>query len=313
MRSALIKAIYLPSLLMGAASVLGGTAAAAVRGNDEVVPMILCLIFALSFQAGANLIHRHYDDLYLVGKNMSDGFYEHHSREEFSLLLKGAATIMLVVSLMAAFALVLLSGWWVIITVALLVLTVYLINCPPFCLGRTPLHAFLIFLLFGPIGTIGSSLCQSQINATEPFSWMDIQPACAMSIIMGMMAVNCQMVFNYDSYNTDLGSNRRTFTVLLGRRMNVIFFFIFGLVTALMGEYSALYDHLSLWMLIIIVPIISFIVNTYISFRLWKDPGVKELDFLKILTILNMFFNALLSLLILYNTGMDNPDIKTYF
>lgn len=313
MKSVLMKSINLPSLLMGAASVLGGTAAATVRGNGEVVPTILCLIFALSFQAGANLIHRHYDDLYMVSQNMSDGFYEQHSREEFYILLKGAAFILFVVSLMAAFALVLISGWWVTIICALLVLMVYLINCRPFCLGRTPVYIFLTFLLFGPIGTIGSSLCQSQINATEPFSWYDIQPACAMSIIMGLMAVNCRMICNYESYNKDLACNRRTFTVLLGRRANVIFFFIFGLVTALMGEYSALYDHLSLWMLIIIVPIISFIVNTYISIRLWRDPGVAEIDFLKNLTILNMFFNAFLSLLILCNTGLHNTDIKTYF
>lgn len=313
MGTALVKASNFPTLLMGISSVFGGTAAAAARGNVEWLPMILCLFFAVTIQIAANLVHRYYDNKYELGENDIDGVYNTYTRTEYSQFLKSCALVMFMVSAMPGLALMAVSGWWTLIFAALILLFIYLVNCKPVHLCHTPIYTFITFLVFGPIATIGTSLCQSQIHAVHPFSWFDLQPACNMSIIMGLMAVNCHLVYNYASYNVDLGDGRRTFTVIYGRHMNVMLFFFIGLAYALIGSYAAFVDGLSKWWVYLIVPVITFTVNSYVARRLWLEPSAQEVKKLEMITLLNMLLSGFVSMVILATIGLDNMDTKTYF
>lgn len=291
------------TLYIGLSSVFAGTAAAAVHGNLEVLPAVLCVIFVIFGQLASNLCHRYFDDKYEFGENMSDGLYADGERKTTMRVIHEGMMAATIMAAMAGLSIMTMAGWWTLIVALLLVMVLVICNIGPRPISRTPAYLIATFFIFGPIGVIGTSLVQSQHSTDNMLNWFDIAPAVWMSVVIGLMAVNEHLLFNYRSYLDDRRNKRCTFTVRFGRKANRRMFFINGIVFWVVGIGSSAFEQYDDWMIYTILPTISFAVNCYISYKM-KNKDEKELLRLQRFCHLNIFFFSVLALILLIILGL---------
>ncbi len=215
-RQAVIRSFNLPSLCMGTATVLAGCVAAYLHNNFEFLPALACLVFAWFAQLTANIAYRYIS----LKHNFGEGVFDtgHTWRETLLPVYRALCTGLLIITAMSGLAIMELSGWWSIGLAAIIFILTWIDMAPPMALVRTPFGLIITFLLFGPIGVIGTSLVQSQMGTPIPFNEFDLLPPAILSLRIGLMIVCCHLAYCYVSYPVDLRNSKRTFTVAFGRQ-----------------------------------------------------------------------------------------------
>lgn len=197
-----IKASGLQTLWLGIAAVLGGSAAAAAHGNFAVLPMCLCLVFAIFMQSTNNIIHTYYDIKYgfissqrLAGKQPSG---QEYPIPYILQLLKDGIYTYAVFTCTIGLALFIYGEWWFIIIGAILV-AVELLNF----IGKRPmirsvLFPAITFLLFGPVGVISTELVEiGNYQDISNLLWWDFYPGVIIGFVIGIMALNCHIIIGF--------------------------------------------------------------------------------------------------------------------
>lgn len=214
----LIKAASIQTLWLGVASVIAGTAAAAVHGNTEVYPALACLLFVVFAQCTSNIIHRYYDAKHGYGENEEDniGYCEDIGRPA-EYVLKEGIRVFSILSATAGLAVLSMSGWWTLIFAALIAFFAVVNNLGPYPLSRSVFYPVATFFIFGPVAVIGTELVQSQDTSEIILSWTDLKPAVIMSFITGLMAVNCHVIYGAFHRRKNAVTLRTTFYGRYGR------------------------------------------------------------------------------------------------
>ena len=308
----LSKSINPESLLMGIATVLAGTAAAGLHGNLEILPAILCMLFAVFAQGASNLAHRYMDYRTNSGENIDDNIpRESDSGLSVGLILKEGYYSMMLLATMIGFAIATMTGWWAVVLALIIFIIGWATNAGPM-LVRTPWSLLSTFLLFGPIGVIGTSLVQSLHEATDPLGWYDLSPAVFIGCVMGLMATNCHLVYNFATYRSDLRNSKRTFSIVFGRKAARILFIIIGLSAFFLMLTMCLTLKPERWGLDMIAPSISLIINVYIWWHMKSTSrhlAVQLID----LSIFKLVILSGLTLVFFLITGDPDDSNMTFF
>lgn len=308
----------LQTLWMSAGTVLAGTAGAAIRGNVEVLPAILCLLFGIFAQLTANYYHAWYEE-----KRESDKLfaresliYEDENNEQGHLfairVLKEASTSAFIISLAIGFGLLSIARQplWFILMGAIIYGQFFLLHAGKKPLINTPLSMVFTFLIFGPIGVISTSLIQSQVEAHgNIWNFFDTAPCLYIGAAFGFLALTVHYIFSYANYKLSPDHNRYNLTRLIGLNRMVQMTYINGALAFVLLAAMVLALHISYPLIAVIPAIITLMVNTHVAY-LMKRGNQEDIRRMFMISLYNYVLTAALMLVIFAIIGPPDDSYR---
>ena len=262
----IIKTAIAPTTLwLGIASVVAGSAAAVSHGNFEFLPAVACLVFCVFAQMFSNVTHRYYDDKNHYGENDDDGMYYCDDLDKpVSYVLKETMRVTGIIAATAGLAILAFAGWWALIIALAIAIMVLLTNIGKYPISRSVYYPVMTFLFFGPIAVIGTCIVQSQASASNMVSWWDLEPAVVMSVIIGLMAINCHVIYGSFHRASHFQSSRTTFIGRYGKRGFLLLSMAITIAYVAIGVIAPITMNLmdKPW-LYISIPVLSGVFNYY--------------------------------------------------
>lgn len=308
------------SLIMGIGTVIAGTAAAVVRGNMEVLPATVCLLFAIFLQLGANYFHsycelgRYYDTLEGNAALLpTDGM--HSDKQLSKRLLQEAATACLLVSLMLGMTIMAMAedSWWTIIAGIIIFGMCATLSVGPKPLTRTPWALVCTFVLFGPIGVWGTSIVQCQHDANDTvWSLYDMLPMIYVGIAMGFLSCNTYLLYSYRNYKYQKETNYRGITAKFGPKTVEWLVFANGLLMLISMTMIVTILNFSNPLVALLPAVVSFALTTYIALRM-RHGALSELSHLTVLSKVNYLLTAVLLFIIWWALGVPDDSMRVFF
>lgn len=305
------------TLLMGVGSVCAGTAAAAIRGNLEILPATVCLLFAAFTQLGANYWHAYNNyTKYIQAVPMSR--IERLEAEKNPLkqrVLREAAVGCLIFSLMLGLTLMSMYAvpWFALILGALVYGLYGVITYKGREFLGTLAGLLVTFILFGPVGVFGTCLIQTQHEAAASM-WgsYDTTPPIPAAILMGLLAINVHLIHSYYANVMTEGKIKYNVSRTLGKKMTIFLVILNGFLSFIfMGIKVFTYDFPQ--PLIADVPFfLGLALNTYIGLRMYNSSG-SELSHLVLLSKANMFLTGFVMLIVWWAVGVPDDSMRTFF
>lgn len=306
------------TLMMGVGSVFAGTAAAALRGNLEILPASICLLFVIFAQLSANFSHS-----YIAASR----YYEGLRQPRYAILpipttnklavrvLRESAFGCGIIACMFGFAIIALATtpWWVLIVGLLIAGINWLLNLgkhPQF--GR-PMSLFFTWLLFGPVCVIATSLLQCQHEAVAAWGWFDLAPSLFLGPAMGFLACNIQLLYGYCIYRVEPNrTDVRGLTYQWGPGVVRALFILNGLLMLALLIWKVFYLDLRAPLIAIAPAFITFALNTYIGLRMRYAP-VGELRHLGMLCKINYLLMGVLTFIVWWWIGAPDDSLMVIF
>lgn len=298
-------------MLMSVGSVLAGSAAAGFHGNFELLPAVMCLVFAYFAQLSGNYYMRLHDkDLNLGG--LIDRQINNIAPSVDPVFLKAAVSGTALVALMAGFALTAMGGFRIIPFGLIIFIMIWLSISGPKPLIRSRYSCLPTFFIFGPLCVIPTSFIQSSHEATSSTIWFDIWPAIIASIVVGLLAANCSLCISYTLVNDHLRNSRKTFTTTYGRKATRNFFLFSTILIALIPICRLLFiDEEKYYIELAAIAIVT-VINFLIWGKMGKDSGKADNRIIKY-ACFNMFLFGLLRFIIYLILGVPDDSHLHYF
>lgn len=300
------------SLMIGAGAVFAGIAAAGLHGNIEYLPATLCMLFTLFMQLAGNYYYQYYDESRNCGRSIDKRINSMGTPVIAPVMLREFSYGMFLVAMMVGFALVAMGGWWVLVVGIVVVVLTWFTCGGTMPLLRTQYGVITTFLLFGPICVITTSLIQSSHEARQMYNWFDLGPAIYMSVVIGFMAINANLLYGYSTYLTDLRNAKVTFVTTYGRKATRVVFFINGLIYTAVSVLMCLNLHLDLCGFDMVPSTLCFIIDLYIWWKMRTTQRYKLVGLINLGT-LNVLIMGLLSFIIFEVTGLPDDSKFTFF
>ncbi len=308
----------LQTLWLSVGTVLAGTSGAAIRGNVEVLPAILCLLFGIFAQLTANYYHAWY-----VEKGDTDKLfaresliYEDEDNEQshhFAVrVLKEAAYAAFVISLAIGFGLLSIARQplWFILMGVIIYGQFYLLHAGKKPLINTPLSMVFTFLIFGPIGVISTSLIQSQVEAHgNIWNFFDTAPCIYIGCAAGFFALTVHYIFSYANYKLSPDHNKYNLTRLIGLNKIVLMTYLNGAFAFCLMAAMILVLHISYPLIAIIPAFIALMINTHVAY-LMKRGNPEDIRLMFRLSLYNYVLTAALMLIIFVIIGPPDDSYR---
>lgn len=267
----ILKAAAPKTLWLGISSVIGGCAAAAVHGSFELLPAVLCLLFAILAQATGNVMYYYHDVSHPEAKG--NPLYANISANlpaSLPVVLKEAVKVLGIMTATLGCAIFSLSGLWTLIIGAIILFVIVAHNTSSNSLCNTVFYPLITFLLFGPVGVIGTTLVQTHINSEYLLSSWDLYPALTMSVIVGLMAFNSHLYFSIYHKNHKLYSSHTKFYKHYRRPAIITSLILSTVIFAVVSYFAPFWMDIRYLMPFAPVPMISMALNivcTVIAFK----------------------------------------------
>lgn len=280
-----LKIIRLGTLIISFCPVVIGIIIASKYVDINWLIGIITIITAMSLQALSNMINDYFD--YKNGIDTPQ--YNGYEKPLVSGILsikeqKRNIFIVLGISLILGFILVLEGGIPIFILGVFSLLSAWLYTATGYSLSRLGLGDIFVFILFGPIATVGTVYLQTGDFNIESF-WA--------GLISGSIATGVLIVNNIRDRETDSLANRKSFALRFGKRASEIEYFIFILLTFV---FSYAYYGLSIINFVCVFGLILF-------FMLIKAKQEKYNIILVLTSMLNLIFIILLVLDLMINNN----------
>lgn len=311
----------LPSLWMGAGTVFAGTAAAAIRGNMEILPASLCLIFVVFVQLTSNFYH---------------AWHEMHSEEEsifarqtlnyvpdtseatplMTRLMREAAVMSFMISAMVGLALLTIVRvelwWWVILVGVLIYAEIPLSHVGKIKLIGTPWAMVITFLFFGPIGVFSTCMIQSQVEVVgDVWNFFDASTALFMAPACGFMALSSHYIFSFFNYKANPNLNKWNLTGLITPLGMELMIFANGLLMLWMMLWMMVQLDFAADLFAFAPTLVGFIINTVIAVRL-RRVGLAEVNQIYHISVANYTLLWLLTLICFICAGDASGSFYRY-
>lgn len=215
-----------PKTLSGAVTpvLIGGALALRQMGADfNVVPFVLCVLFALIMQIDANLINDYYD--FKKGTDRTDRLGPERACQQgwitLPCMLRGIILTTVLACAVGA-PLIYYGGWWMLAVGVLCV-----ICCASYTLFLS-YHGYgdvLVLLFFGIVPVVFTYWC---VVGIENLSML--AEAITAGVGMGLATDCLLMVNNYRDVNQDAISGKRTFVVRFGARAGELAYLWLGIL-----------------------------------------------------------------------------------
>lgn len=306
----------LQSLMLSAGTVFAGTAAAVIRGNMEILPATVCLLFALFAQLGSNLYH-----FYAVmrgNKGSSDPISRTPAKinatERAIRMLREGSIGCVIISGMLGLAIISMTSpvWILLIAAAVIFAGAYIMDAYP-KVYRSPLSLLVTFIILGPVGVMATAFVQYQYEAPIfSFSTYDSLPSMIIGVTMGFLACSHHIVTSYYYSAIDAVPERPSIIRSCGRGGSRFMVGLFGMLAFVALLLTVFWFGFPRPLLAAIPGFIAFCINTYIAIRL-NHAGVGELNFLNTLSLVNFLLAGLLSFVLWWAIGAPDDSMRVLF
>lgn len=212
-----------PKTLTGAAiPVMIGCALADMYDKLQVLPAVLCFLFAFLMQIDANFINDLFD--YLKGSDREDRLGPERACAQGWITVSAMKAGIAVVTVLAAItglSLLFFSGWEMIPVGVACIVFAFLYTAGPYPLAYHGWGDVLVLVFFGfvPVG------CTFYVMA---HTWTT--PVTVASLACGLIIDTLLMVNNFRDREQDAISGKRTLIVRWGARAGLILYFMLGMV-----------------------------------------------------------------------------------
>ncbi len=207
------------------APVLVGAGIAGAQGRLTLVPLGLCLAFALLVQIAANLANDYFD--FLKGADRADRVGPVRAVAAGLVAprtMLRATVVVLSLAFACGLGLIAYGGWLLLPVGIVCLLCALAYTGGPLPLAYVGLGDVFVFVFFGWVAVLGTVYVQAA--ALTPVAWLTASA-------VGLLAANILVVNNTRDLETDARAGKRTLAVRFGRRFC---FAQYGL--SLLGAYA---------------------------------------------------------------------------
>lgn len=250
-----IEAMRLRTLPVSVAGVAAGTGCAIFRHGFSLIPMLICLFFAVAAQIAANFANEYYDYKNGLDRKGREGFRRGVTEGDLSpTAMKRATFLILILDALLGCSLIYYGGWWLIAAGVAIMLFALAYSTGPYPLSHHGLGDIAVVIFFGFVPVILTEYVQTGIWHVGTVTF------CA-SLAVGLMAANVLIVNNYRDRDDDAAVGKRTTVVIFGRRAMASVYLFDGIVAALAlaiagtlapawttaGWFGYIFCHFILW------------------------------------------------------------------
>lgn len=205
-----IEAMRLRTLPVSLAGVIMAWGFCALYDNFNLIPAILCLLFALLAQIASNFANEYYDFKSGLDRKGREGPRRGVTEGDITPGAMKAATYgTLALACVIGCSLIYYGGWWLLPIGIFIALGVMAYSTGPYPLSHHGLGEVAVLFFFGIIPVTLTYYVQS-------LQWsLDVLLA---SISIGLMGANVLIVNNYRDHDDDKEVGKRTLAVIFGRR-----------------------------------------------------------------------------------------------
>ena len=205
-----IEAMRLRTLPVSLAGVIMAWGFCALYDNFNLIPAILCLLFALLAQIASNFANEYYDFKSGLDRKGREGPRRGVTEGDITpQAMKFATFGTLALACVIGCSLIYYGGWWLLPIGFFIALGVMAYSSGPFPLSHHGLGEVAVLFFFGIIPVTLTYYVQS-------LQWsLDVLLA---SISIGLMGANVLIVNNYRDHDDDKEVGKRTLAVIFGRR-----------------------------------------------------------------------------------------------
>lgn len=215
------------TLPVSIAGVLSGAACAVTTGQYQILPIILCLLFAILAQTASNFANEYYDFRAGFDKAGREGPRRGVTEGDITpSSMRTATFVTLGLACGVGCSLIYWGGWWLIAVGLLIALGVMAYSTGPYPLSHHGLGEIAVMIFFGIIPV--NFTCYL---ATGSFSTLSV----ISSVITGLMGTNVLLVNNYRDQPDDAAVGKRTLAVIFGTRFASLFYMFNGIVAAVLA------------------------------------------------------------------------------
>lgn len=277
-----IEAMRLRTLPVSISGVLAAIGYSLIEDCFNLIPAIICLLFAVLAQIASNFANEYYDfkgGLDKPGREgprrgVTEGDITPHAMKVATFGVLGAACIL-------GCSLIYWGGWWLIGAGLLIALGVLSYSTGPYPLSHHALGEIAVIFFFGII----------PVNLTfyVMSGFFDLSVAIG-SLAVGLLGANILLINNYRDMEDDASVNKKTVVVKFGRT--------FASTWYLLDGYGAVILMLPVWYMLIIeisvicavVPVIYLIIHTLLWIKIQRLRGHSLNPFLGITAMLMLFY-----------------------
>ena len=231
----------------------------ALHDKFNLIPAVLCLLFALLAQIASNFANEYYDFKSGLDRKGRDGHRRGVTEGDITPGAMKAATYgTLALACVIGCSLIYYGGWWLLPIGIFIALGAMAYSAGPYPLSRHGLGEVAVLFFFGIIPVTLTYYVQS-------LEWnVDVLLA---SIAIGLMGANVLIVNNYRDHDDDKNVNKRTLAVIFGRNTVANLYLFNGYIAvALMGM-----TWLSFPLWTCVIPILYLTAHTAI----WWQLGIR--------------------------------------
>ena len=205
-----IEAMRLRTLPVSLAGVIMAWGFCALYDNFNLIPAILCLLFALLAQIASNFANEYYDFKSGLDRKGREGPRRGVTEGDITpQAMKFATFGTLALACVIGCSLIYYGGWWLLPIGIFIALGVMAYSTGPYPLSHHGLGEVAVLFFFGIIPVTLTYYVQS-------LQWsLDVLLA---SISIGPMGANVLIVNNYRDHDDDKEVGKRTLAVIFGRR-----------------------------------------------------------------------------------------------
>ncbi len=227
--------------------------------NFNLIPAILCLLFALLAQIASNFANEYYDFKSGLDRKGREGV---PGGDITAKAMKFATFGTLALACVIGCSLIYYGGWWLLPIGIFIALGVMAYSTGPYPLSHHGLGEVAVLFFFGIIPVTLTYYVQS-------LQWsLDVLLA---SISIGLMGANVLIVNNYRDHDDDKEVGKRTLAVIFGRSaVSNLYLFNGYIAVALMG---VTWMSMPIWAWAI--PILYLIAHTAIWWQLGIRTGAR--------------------------------------
>ena len=259
-----IEAMRLRTLPVSLSGVIYAAGLGVVALRFRVLPLVLCLLFALLAQIASNFANEYFDFKAGLDKAGREGPRRGVTEGDISPRAMLTATLAtLGVACVIGIVLVALYGeWWMYLVGVLTALGVLAYSTGPYPLSHHGLGELAVVCFFGVV-----PVCLTFMLMGGPWEWWLL----AASIGIGLMGANVLVVNNYRDIADDKAVGKRTLAVRLGRRLTANIYLANGFIAALLTlpEWVAT-TRFGCW-----VPVIYAVIHIGLFLKLRSNEGRK--------------------------------------
>lgn len=318
----LLRALNPILLVVAVCSVLLGWAGAVVRDKVEVLPLVLCFLFAIVAQAAANCAYGFSEYRATHGNSVleqinarfrnPDTYTSHEEISSNYTILRELAMVFGLFALTIGIVLASHGGVWAFMAGLVLLILLYINVLSPAPLSRTPFSMIVAFMVFGPFATVCTALLITTPTPLTMWRWADIAPAMYLGCSGGFLVVAILILGYYIGFRADIYARRQSLVTAIGIRATRILFLLMGLgcwITFYLMVNTLYLQHPVIDM---VAPSLALTVNTGIWWYMSKVSTMGAKMRLFRLALLNLAIFSLLTFLVFTITGRPDPLILEY-